>query len=102
MQTVTDFRVYQSARDYGQRVGIPQREAVREVASAEQVAEAREVLAAVEMLTAYAESALEYVDDAAAAERVRHRTNGAPNSQVVAQTVADNLRAALSTLSEGC
>lgn len=30
----SDFRLYQSARDYGQRVGIPQREAVREVASA--------------------------------------------------------------------
>lgn len=30
----SDFRMYQSARDYGQRVGISQREAVREVASA--------------------------------------------------------------------
>lgn len=30
----SDFRLYQSARDYGQRVGIPQRECVREVASA--------------------------------------------------------------------
>lgn len=29
-----DFRMYQSARDYGKRAGIPQREAVYEVASA--------------------------------------------------------------------
>lgn len=32
--TFNDFRMYQSARDYGQRVGIPQREAVHQVASA--------------------------------------------------------------------
>lgn len=34
MQTVTDFRVYQSARDQGKRIGIPQRQAVHEVAEA--------------------------------------------------------------------
>lgn len=46
-------------------------------------------------LLAFAESALDYVDAAAAAERERHRVNGAPHSLVVVQTVADGLRAAI-------
>ena len=46
-------------------------------------------------LVGFAESALAYVDAAAEAERERHKKNGSPNSQVIAQTVADGLRAAL-------
>lgn len=46
-------------------------------------------------LVDFAQSALWYVDCAAEAERDRHRKNGASNSQVIAQAVADNLRAAL-------
>lgn len=53
---------------------------------------AREAIAE---LIAFADSALCYVDSAAAAEREHHRANGAPNSQVMAQTVADGFRAAL-------
>ena len=34
MQTVTDFRVYQSAAKYADRIGMARREAVHEVASA--------------------------------------------------------------------
>ena len=34
LAVVTDFRVYQSAAQYAKRAGIPQREAVHEVASA--------------------------------------------------------------------
>ena len=32
LAVVTDFRVYQSAAQYAKRAGIPQREAVRQVA----------------------------------------------------------------------
>lgn len=52
-------------------------------------------------LIAYADSALHYVDEAAKIERERHQRNGAPNSQVLAQTVADNLRAALARVGGG-
>lgn len=50
---------------------------------------------AIAELIAFADSALCYVDAAASTERERHRANGAPNSQVMAQTVADGFRAAL-------
>jgi hypothetical protein len=58
-------------------------------------AEIEQSRAALAELFAYADSALSYVDAAADAERARHERNGAPKSQVVAQTVADGLRAAL-------
>lgn len=57
--------------------------------------------AAVAELVEYADSALAYVDAAAAVERERHRLNQAPNSLVVAQVVADRLRAALAAMRGG-
>lgn len=48
--------------------------------------------AAVAELIDFAESALAYVDAAAADEKQRHRANGAHDSLVVAQVVADQLR----------
>ena len=61
----------------------------------------RKAMRVVGDLIAYAESALGYVDAAADAERQRHRTNGAPSSLVVAQQVADGLRAALARVEGG-
>lgn len=55
----------------------------------------RDALAAVAELVAFAESALHYVDAAAATMRESHRAAGNPNSTVIAQVVADDLRAAL-------